>query len=858
MTDVTASAYSDTLIGGGSVFIDGGIYQFTTPRSSYSDSDLAGVSGSTVLIDGGSTLRSVKVYAYDTTIKDATLNYSVVEIKEKLTLGEKDGVVSTTTPTLRESDLTTIDNTQGKIFNFYDGIVIGPNDKYNSYYNEYRRPIEGLVSDVETGYSIFKEIDGNSQKKYLTTDPIVTLSSNNTDYRTLAEAIADANAGDTITYLRDVTIPTSGDNTIINKDVIIDINGKNIDSDAQMITNNASITLKDSLGTGNIKFYDLDRTGIINNGTMSLENISLNAQVDNSSTMNVTNSTITRLLNTGTITADGMNGTKVVTAGSITFANNSTNTIETIQNTGTLSGYGLNNNQLNNSGSLNLTNSSFVSIASSSATGVRIDDSTITAGTYSVNSFNGLESNNLTINKTLSVSGVAVIDGFTGNLSTSSTNIQVTNSNFSLDNTGTISLDSTNTLTSISNDGNVDLDGVTSGTIYNSGTLNVTKTTISGRITNVGVTNYSQTTLTNNSDYSRVDGYAGVVNSGEFYMESGSISASGEGIKNTGKLVLGVRDGNVDGSIPSINGTIGVTGNVTAFYDGIVTGSTESISGFAIVVEDDYELKKDEDQGLQRAYLIQASQGEARVAVVNNINYTSLQAAINACGTTPCDVILYANIELDEPVTVPAGADVTIYLNYRNIIPESYVTNHSGTGNIRIHSGIPGGIAGAIYRFFADITGTEINPKNVIIYNMDDGNSLKENETYKLYKLMDGMYKIVYVNEEELGEYTVGSSTEEMNVIKGKLYLNGLGSGSYKIVSDTNRELDFEIEENGVSSNIRENTSSQSAKVISSSVAIVVLQFATGVARIPWILIILAIMAILSILFVIISKKKEK
>ena len=622
-----------------------------------------------------------------------------------------------------------------------------------------------------------------------------------------------------------------------------------------MITNNASVTLKDSLGTGFIKFYDLERTGIVNNSNLTLDNITINGQVENTSNIDITNATITKLLNTGTASINGLNCETLINANSVTFANNSSNTISTINNNGSLSGYGINTIVFNNTGELNITNSEIKNIFSTSANNTRIDNSLIT-GEYSY--FGALEGNGLTTQKYVKVSGISRLDGFNGKLNSSSTDIQITNSNFALQNSGTISLDNTNTLTDFTNSGTASLDGVTSANITNYGSLDITRCTINGNIINNrgGVINYSQSTSTN-TNYDRTYGYKVLFNSGEFYMESGSMSTDDVAIENTGKLVLGTRDGNVDGSIPSINGTVGVQGNVTAFYDGIVTGSTNSISGSAIVVEDDYELKKDEDQGLQRAYLIQSSQGEARVAVVNNINYTSLQAAINACGTTPCDIILYANIELDEPVTVPEGANITIYLNYRNIIPESYVNDHSGTGTIRINSGIPSGLAGAIYKFFADITGTEINPKNVIVYNMDDGNSLKENETYKLYKLMDGMYKIVYVNEEELGEYTVGSSTEEMNVIKGKLYLNGLGSGSYKLVSDTNRELDFEIEENGVSSNIRENTSSQSAKVISSSVAIVVLQFATGVARIPWILIILSIIAILSILFVIISKKKE-
>ena len=37
-----------------------------------------------------------------------------------------------------------------------------------------------------------------------------------------------------------------------------------------------------------------------------------------------------------------------------------------------------------------------------------------------------------------------------------------------------------------------------------------------------------------------------------------------------------------------------------------------------------------------------------------------------------------------------------------------------------------------------------------------------------------------------------------MNVIKGRLYINNIGAGTYKLVGSDNKEIDFEINENTI------------------------------------------------------------
>ena len=141
---------------------------------------------------------------------------------------------------------------------------------------------------------------------------------------------------------------------------------------------------------------------------------------------------------------------------------------------------------------------------------------------------------------------------------------------------------------------------------------------------------------------------------------------------------------------------------------------------------------------------------------------------------------------------------------------------------------------------------------------MEDGNPLVETESYKLYQLKDGQYRIVTMTEDELGTYSNLGSIEKLRTIKGKLYLNGIETGSYKLVSNNNREIDFDIYEDSVSTNIRINNSLPSAKVVSSSVATLILTFGTGIARTPWMLILLVLIIVLLLLYILRDKKKKE
>jgi hypothetical protein len=128
--------------------------------------------------------------------------------------------------------------------------------------------------------------------------------------------------------------------------------------------------------------------------------------------------------------------------------------------------------------------------------------------------------------------------------------------------------------------------------------------------------------------------------------------------------------------------------------------------------------------------------------------------------------------------------------------------------------------------------------------------------TYILYK--DG--EKVGLEKEELGRYRYKGNNEELIPIKGRLYLNNLNKGSYRLVSNDNKSIEFSIDEDGnISGNVTESTASGSetkAKAISTAELILTIQ--TGIERHYYLLLIIPIILIIISLVVVIRKNKER
>ena len=388
--------------------------------------------------------------------------------------------------------------------------------------------------------------------------------------------------------------------------------------------------------------------------------------------------------------------------------------------------------------------------------------------------------------------------------------------------------------------------------LIGSGTATIEDSTLTGQYDNlINVEDAADITIKGNSNLSSLTGYG--INGAGTYIANIYYDYS--------VITIGEKGNGVSVTEPSINGKLGgvnITNNYEQFnfYDGIISGGIP-LQGKVNEIEPDYSIVSGEISGVKNVTLKLTADIE-RIAVVNNVNYTTLQAAINSCpsnGTT-CEVTIYANITLSEPLTISENKVVSIILNGYTVSPENYVTEHEGTGTVSIVTGTPSGPGGAIYRFLADITGTEINPKDIIIYQMEDGSELESDVNYKLYKLIDGDYKIVKVKENEIGDYDLGNSTSILRTTTGEIKINGIGEGEYKLIGSS-KELDFNINEHGISSNIRENKYRSKAKVTATAIATLILQLQTGFLRTPYMLIILLILLLIAVSYVYIQKKQR-
>ena len=273
------------------------------------------------------------------------------------------------------------------------------------------------------------------------------------------------------------------------------------------------------------------------------------------------------------------------------------------------------------------------------------------------------------------------------------------------------------------------------------------------------------------------------------------------------------------------------------FYDGVIKGETGSINGSITDTAPGYKEARDTitEAGVTTTNSTLTVVGTSeRVAVVNNVNFLSLQSAVNYASNNGYEAIqLYKHVVLEAPLVKPAaGSNVKIYKGSYTIGPEEY---YQVPGITVVNGTAP---SASLSRFLANVSGTEVNPKNIIIFEMSDGNKLDASEIYKLYKIVDGQEKIIKVNEDDIGTYELGSETENLRTVDGKIYINDIGEGEYKLVSDNNREVVFTIDYAGVSNNIRENHSIKISRT-TSAIATLILQLQTGMVRSPYILIIM-------------------
>ena len=813
-----------------------------------STTDNAIETSGTSIIESG-TVKSPKVAINNTGSGTVTLGIKGDILNDSLNVSKVNPKIEGTTKGIISSGT----------LNFYDGEVIGGT------------AISGTISETETGYGIHLKTEDSLEHKYLDKLPLVKNKRTNEEYYSLGEAIEDSSNNDTLMLLESVTILSVEPKVTVsdNQSLTLDLNGKTLLSDNEVFLENKG-TLKvidDSDSQGALisnasKLFKNTGTLILEDGLFEKRITETNNLIENNGTLKIKGDAIVKttlsdsnelIVNNGELDVEGgtitTSSTRAITNNSILnisggtishselkqsslgfIANSSNGTINIFG--GTFTGTNGYSNMFRNEGSITITDGTFniIGITLINNYGTLL----VTGGNYPRNY------GKLVIN-----SGTVTIKNITYNLYELATNY----STLTLENViiqGDINYTSNNTI------------------ILNTGTLNITGSTfnLTGTSTNLytsiirnkdgGTLNYENSNITSN--------FIGLLNeNATSNIKSGSIisnNKSGIEVDSRGTLNLGVEGGIPDTNNPYIKGkNYGVYNSGTFnYYDGRVVGETGSIYGTINKTENGYKEQRESitnnETNVTTIESTLTLMGETeKVAIVNNINFTSLQSAINyAVANEVPNVILYSNVVLEENLTKPEGININLYLNGRTITQGNYIIDE---GITLIDEEEPSGVLGAIYKFFANILGTEINPKNIIIYQMNDGEELESNEIYHLYKLIDGDYKLIKLDEESISEYKIGKETTDLRTNRGKLFINDIGEGSYKLISE-DKELVFEINANSVSSNIRINTRS-SNKRISTSEASLIIMIKTGIIRHPFIFILLVLL--ITIVHLILFKK---
>ena len=471
---------------------------------------------------------------------------------------------------------------------------------------------------------------------------------NETEYKDLQEAINSCEEkGEIITILKDFDVNTSDESYIVdgNKEIIIDINGKNITHyNEYMIKNSGKLEIKDStdeskgqitgkatssfidnldgsefkLSSGTINIASNSTTGIYAESGSTVEiaggKVSLNYGVNSSraikgaigSNIKVTGGTIESSCYFNDNSTIYSEGKVVINGGTITSPNNADRNIIGISGADSkleINGGNIVNNVIHNAGNVEITGGSIETNAYYSNNGGIRSHSTI------INS----ASNDM--QASMKITG------------------------------GTIK-------NTYYYDGTV----VYNAPYWSNIDMEVTGGTIEGGV--YGIYN----------EYA--NGNTGVFGTTNVTITGGTIKGGTKGIYNgKGTVTLGENDGNVSTEAPTISGgTYGVYNNaVFNFYDGIIKGTTSSISGVITEIPQGYKVNTSTSDGIQTAMLRIIATDEA-VVKVGSIYYMDLQTAINSCvDGEETTITLLKDIELELDITISSEKSIKLDINGKKV-----------------------------------------------------------------------------------------------------------------------------------------------------------------------------------------------
>ena len=786
---------------------------------------------STGTINGHTTNTDIRgLYAKNSTITltGGYISSAFIENSaEDVTFGVKDGVINS-----QEDGSTTI----GKLGcdSNYKGISI-----YNGSYLTLDRDNYCHLYDKEddftfVGWSYSPNYSPHNLVSSTTTAINITKG---IPYDSLEEAVAAATPGDNIRLNGHVIYPRGDYDIEINKDITLDLYGYTQDYNLNITAGTTTIT-DSQYAADNTK--DRGKLSKVTNTSGAL-NITegIFESIVNDSTTNVNGGYVKNITSSGTLNISSGEVVKTISSGILNVTGGTFPVLinrDNIRNTGTATITGVTIPDIINidSGVITLTGSSITTLDNNGQGIINLSGDANVIATFYNNSSSSMTFASGTVNKLYNYgNGIITIDGV--NITSKLNN-----------DTGDLIINSGN-INNLSNGSNVTING---------GTINT-------------ITNSSYRTITiNNGDI------GSITNGGTLNILDGTIRFITN--QSTGVLTIGTKDGIPSATNPKVYNPTGnyaiLNSGTFNYYDGIFTAKDSLvISGIINDVETDYSVYTapdyDEESQLTGTYsmiLKPAAETDTKIACVNGICYNTLQEAINAsvqnCDETNiCPMVVigdqfFFSVELDEDLVLAPQYSLTINLNQHNLNKNGY----NIPDNITVTNGTIDGnnLQSSLARFLSNVFDSNNSNKNIIITNMEDGNALDTAKTYNLYKYEDSDYLLVNVSSDGAGKYAYGKGISDMKPIKGRLYLNDMPSGEYKLKDNYDNELEFTIYDDGtLSPNIRENVVSEFGHLSASAVATLIITIQTGIIRFRFILIILLIIIGLAMLLLM---KKNK
>ena len=548
---------------------------------------------------------------------------------QTLTIGEKGGSVSKTSPEIVGTTMG-IYNANGSVINFYDGIIKG------------KTSIEGKITEYEENYEIIKETQDDIESAYLDTNLSVAKIGEQT-YQTLEEAFdaCTQNQETTVEITRSLDSNTQKE-IEENKNIILDLKGYTLSfSGEKGIVNNGTLKIIDSVGDGIIK--STAGTVIENNKTMTLSSGVLSIEAEGKST-----NLIDGIINTANLTIEGgtvqtikknVNIIKNTSTGNITINNGNINSLVSKDSYNPVNGiYNLGKVEHIGGSITNL----YMGINNKDEAILDINGGEITNCSLGVKNNNsqiyvkeGIITSSTGITDVSTTLGNINIQGGTINADkcialTNKATLNITGGILNANNSGITASDNSNIITMTDGEINSSVCGVNLENVVTfkmaGGKINVDN---KANNTAIGIKLYAR-----NTNYEQnveiTGGTISAKTASKTYNACGiyMTAYSQDDYKQT--LIVGINDGNVNDQIPNIyGGTYGIYNENRAkfnFYDGIIKGN-KAIEGETTKIEENYEVIKETQDGLEIAYL---GKNVAAVKVGENKYYT-LEDAFNAC-----------------------------------------------------------------------------------------------------------------------------------------------------------------------------------------------------------------------------------